>query len=438
VKHLGRSPLVAYCRRPTSVLLICIIGGLLLVASAGSAAAASGKTAYTAKLLDDQSLQPYANIGSSVAVGNGIVVVGSDLEDVCHTQGCGTDVGGALVLNATTGAPIGSLTAPFTGYGVFGVSASIGEGDIVIGAPGETARGVSAAGAVYVYNATTLVRLAELVSPSPVYSEAFGFSSVIGDGLIVVGAPSEMIGGAVAVGQVFVYNATTFKHVVTLSLPTNVSIQDAEFGNSVAVGKGEIIVGAPGLGPYGNVYVFGSRSHKLLANLTDPLGSAGTDGAFGFSVATGNGLIGVGAPNDDSFCLPGRCDYPQNFTNGGQVYLFDSKNFSFVRNISSPFADGGGWFGWSIAMAPGTIVVGAPEEDTPSGAAYGGDVYVFSSSNGSLISPLKMPNGAIGGNYDDEGFGASVAAYKNWLAVGAPGGYYRGVGCGLAYDFRAK
>ena len=422
-------------RRGHSVtaLVLAIVVPLVVAESGTSAAAAGGANGYSVKIVNDFLLQPYANVGSSVAIANDIVVVGADQQDACHRTTCATEVGNATVFNASSGLPIGYLRAPFAGYGVFGESASVGDGEIVIGTDGETADGISAAGGAYVYNATTFARLATLISPSPADGDVFGFASTIGDGLIVVGAAGATVGSAIGEGQAYVYNATSFKHVATLSLPSSTGIEGALFGESVAIGGGEIVVGAPGERPYGNAYVFGAKSDQFLANLSDPLGVVDTYGEFGFSVAAEKGLIAVGAPGDQSSCQSVSCP-----TDGGQVYLFSSKSFDFERNLSSPNAMNEGYFGWSIATAPGIVVVGAEDEDTPSGAANGGDVYVFASSTGTLIAALKVPDGATGGNYDSEGFGWSVSANKNWIAVGAVGGVYRGVACGAAYVYEGK
>ncbi len=150
--------------------------------------------------------------------------------------------------------------------------------------------------------------------------------------------------------------------------------------------------------------------------------NAQAGGAFGFSVAVSGDTLVVGAPYENA---TGQLD-------AGNAYVFNSATGALVSTLVSPDVQAGGAFGSSVAVGGGTVVVGAPNE-TSDGYPEAGNAYVFNASTGALISTLTAPDPQYYGL-----FGWSVAVSGGRVVVGA---YYESSGgnayTGSAYVFNA-
>jgi hypothetical protein len=184
--------------------------------------------------------------------------------------------------------------------------------------------------------------------------------------------------------------------------PPSLAVGDS-FGESVAIGSGYIVVGAPGnddVGPNAGIaYVFdaltGEHLMELIGSDQNALDQAGT------SVAIAQGFAAVGAPRASV-----------DGVETGAVYLFDLDSGLEVRKLVAP--DGGLFdqFGFDVAVSNGLVIVGAPQADGPGGNS--GVVYVFEAATGTLVESLVAPDGDSGDN-----FGHSIAVDGDLVAVGA-------------------
>lgn len=249
----------------------------------------------------------------------------------------------------------------------------------------------------------------------------------------------------------------------TLNLANN-----DNFGSSTALYNGLLAIGASGDSTGGSsrgaVYLFsfdkGTTYGGLTLNTKLASGSVVngyslnlTDGDnFGSSVTLYDGLLAIGAMNDDT-----------GGTNRGAAYLFNFgagttyTNLTFNQKLASGStminAGGGTYtltlvnsdnFGSSIALYNNLLAIGAQGDDTggsatgaayllsfDSGTAYTNLTYNTKLADGSILpgggGPLSLPNGG--------GFGSSIALYNNLLAVGAKNDNTGGAGRGAAYLF---
>lgn len=211
---------------------------------------------------------------------------------------------------------------------------------------------------------------------------------------------------------------------ITLSSPKPGS--SAEFGSSVAL-SGKIVAVGVSNGAVegvdgGYVELFNRTTGALLLNLSSPNEVGG--GHFGASVGISGGLVVVGAPDETANGLP----------DAGNAYTFDAKTGARIDTLSSPNAQGGGGFGYSVALANGILVVGAPSE-TNNGSLGAGHAYTFDAKSGTLIRTLASPL-----TEGDQQFGWSVAISEKVALVGAPLGANAAgkLGPGHAYTFNAK
>jgi FG-GAP repeat len=184
------------------------------------------------------------------------------------------------------------------------------------------------------------------------------------------------------------------------------------FGTSVATAGPVMVVGAPTLGG-GVAYVYTREAGdwRETAKLRGPDTQAGD--FFGGAVATTGGMIVVGADNHE---------------NSGAAYVFtkQSSSWNVIAELAGDDDRPGSGFGYSVAVAAGTIVVGAPMPVLGTGKAY-----VFREERGRWhqIAEVRAQHAPVGGF-----FGFSVATSGRDAVVGDPGDM---AGAGRAYVFSA-
>ena len=173
----------------------------------------------------------------------------------------------------------------------------------------------------------------------------------INEDLMFMNANNDFVGG---------YDNTTVPTNETKITASDGAAND-QFGYSVAVGSGRIVVGAPlddapGSNS-GSAYIFdldGTQIAKISSRV-----AAGDE--FGYSMAVGSGRIVVGAPGDDD-----------SGGQSGSAHIFDLDGNQIAKITASDSATND-QFGWSVAVGSGRIVVGARFDDdagSSSGSAY--------------------------------------------------------------------
>jgi hypothetical protein len=142
---------------------------------------------------------------------------------------------------------------------------------------------------------------------------------------------------------------------------------------------------------------------------------------FGSALAIAGETIIVGAPFEDS---NGSSPVNNSVLDSGAAYVFVRANglWSQQRYLKPAIGDVNDLFGWSVAIAGDTIVVGAIGESSngtgPSdnSASLAGAAYVFGRANGlwSQHGYLKAANANA-----DDWFGSAVATTGTTVVVGA-------------------
>lgn len=114
-------------------------------------------------------------------------------------------------------------------------------------------------------------------------------------------------------------------------------------------------------------------------------------------------------------------DYLFISNNGGSVYQVNLSDYSLERTIVSTE---GGYFGRTMNASPdgSRLIVSAPYESTPIQASgrTGGKVYVYDTSDGSLVRSFSQPNpnGWLFGRGSAEGNTGSVAVTSTHAFIG--------------------
>ena len=224
--------------------------------------------------------------GNSVAVGSGRIVVG----DFYHDFGSNEEQGAAYIFDLD-GNEVGIITASDGAYrDRFGQSVAVGSGRIVVGADGGGYQTVP--GSAYIFDLDGN-QVGILTDSNGNNGDRFGYSVAVGSGRIVVGAINT---GTISnlTGSAYIYDLDGTQ-VGIITAPDGANGNN--FGSSVAVGDGRIIVGAINNSNNGAAYVY-DLDGNYISKLTDPNG-ASMD-YFGSSVAVESGRIVVGAFGDDN------------------------------------------------------------------------------------------------------------------------------------------
>jgi hypothetical protein len=197
-----------------------------------------------------------------------------------------------------------------------------------------------------------------------------------------------------------------------------------EFGYSVAISGTTVVVGADeGNARKGAAYVF-VGSGSSWAQQAELTAPDGTaSDHFGRSVAISGTTVVVGAPFNNS--------------ETGAVYLFVGSGSSWSLQQELTGGASGDYFGDAVAISGTTLVVAAPEQNSEAGAAY---VFVGSGTTWSQQAELVAADGASGNE-----FGYSVAISGTTVVVGAPyrssdtgGAAYVFVGSGSSWPQEAE
>jgi len=264
--------------------------------------------------------------------------------------------------------------------------------------------------------------------------DALGTSVAISGDYAVVGAPLKLIGGNGQRGAAYIFRRTANGWTEQTRLTASNGTSFDSFGASVAISGNSVVVGAPaktisGASSRGAAYTF-FRSGEVW-NQVQQLSS--TDPAasdtFGFSVAISPTYVVVGAS---------RKTIGTN-TRQGAVYVFSIAGSSTAGPVWSQdqrltATDGATTdeFGSSVAISGTSILVGAPRK-TVLGNANEGAAYVFLRSTFSVwIQQIRLVTANAANAY----FGTAVAIAGDRAVVGAYGKAISGnAGQGVAYVY---
>ena len=272
----------------------------------------------------------------------------------------------------------------------FGESVAVGSGRIVVGAYGDDDNG-SSSGSAYIFDLAG-TQLAKITASDAAANDNFGISVAIGNGKIVVGATGNDDNGTSS-GSAYIFDlAGTQLAKITASD----GAANDQFGRSVAVGSGRIVMGADGDdSSKGSAYIF-DLDGTQLAKITASDGAA--NDYFGYSVAVGSGRIVVGADGDDD-----------NGSNSGSAYIFDLDGTQLAK-ITASDAAAYVSFGRSVAIGNGRIVVGALENDSGKGSAY---IFDLDGTQLAKITETNRVNFNYFGNNVDVSNGRIVVTAQN-------------------------
>lgn len=271
---------------------------------------------------------------------------------------------------------------------------------------------------------TTLFRLDEtgvwtrrqyLTAFDGVSEDRYGISVSLRNGWLAVGAYFAAVEGRLNQGAVYLYQNVADTWVFRSKQVLDSGARDDFFGYALAFDRSaeRLLVGTPGddeaAGDAGAAYLY-RRTGAAWALERKLLPAPGVPDAFaGISIALGDGVAVVGAPQTDIGANAFQ----------GAVHIFSNATGTWMQRERLLAGDGAAvdFFGFSIALDGGRLLVGAPSDSSP-GIAEHGSVYAYVHGETLFAAPIKL---LPVGMQPAGGFGAAVELKEQSALIGAPG-----------------
>jgi len=259
--------------------------------------------------------------------------------------------------------------------------AAVGGNVLIAAADDDTPAGLNT-GAVYLVDAGTGTVLRTFTSPhptsAPLSTGNFGVSVAAAGADVLVGAPYDLPAAGVR-GAAYLFDAATGDLLREFQNPSASPI--GTFGAAVAAFGTTIVVGAPSEPTLGAVYLFDAGTGTLLHTLVPPSSATCVYpfDCLGKAIATFGTEVLVGDP----FGMP-----------RGVAFLFDGTTGVLERTLRNPVPTTNDGFGFAVARADGTIVVGSPFDEGPARSDTGVAEVFYGGATG--CGPCEAP-GPLGG-----------------------------------------
>lgn len=260
----------------------------------------------------------------------------------------------------------------------------------------------------------------KLTASDPAVNDFFGVSVAISGDTVVVGAHLDDDNGTDS-GSAYVFTRSGITWSQQAKLTGVDSATFDHFGTSVAIEGDTIVVGAPGSGVAGKVYLF-TRSGASWSQFATFTSSDGAEGdSFGKSISISGDSVAVGAhANDD------------NGVSSGSVYIFTKSGSDWVQEgkLLASDASAGDQFGTSLSLSGNSIAVGAKYSDDK--GLSSGSAYIFHRVGTTWTQQQKIiSSDCVTGDQ----FGNAISLLNDKLIVGSVGDDDVAIGVGSAYLF---
>jgi hypothetical protein len=307
------------------------------------------------------------NFGSSVGVSGNTLVVGATNAMVHNTV-----AGAAYVytFSGTSWIQAQKLTAPDGATGdSFGGGVALNGQTIVVGAVGHTVGTHGAQGAAYLYafSGSGWSFQQELTAADGASGDLFGNGVGISGTTVVVGASGHQVSRNAGQGVAYVYTFGGNTWSQQQELTASDGNANDQFGRKVAIDGSTIVAGAfdhAGSKGAAYVYTFSGTTWSQQQELTAPDGKTGDD--FGQSVAISGGSIVVGAG--------GHAVNGHTAQGAAYSYTLSGSTWFFGQEMTAANGVANAIFGLSVAISGTTALVGANGQNVGSldqqGAAY--------------------------------------------------------------------
>lgn len=259
--------------------------------------------------------------------------------------------------------PFDGAAADFYGYSV-----SISGDRIVVGSRYDDDNGTSSGSAyVYKYNGNSWVFDQKLIASDGAANDDFGVSVSISDNHIIVGAYANDDNGAES-GSAYVFTSNGTNWSETQKITASDAAAGDYFGFSVSISGNNIIAGASKENSNGSAsgaaYLFSLNGSTWTETQKLTASDAAADDQFGYSVSiSGNMFIAGAYGNSDAGTASGSA----------YIFKFNGTNWSEIDQLTASDADTSDYFGYSVCINSNQAIVGAyqnSDNGVNSGSAY--------------------------------------------------------------------
>lgn len=244
--------------------------------------------------------------------------------------------------------------------------------------------------------------IANTLSEIPIASNSAAGTSVSVDGsYVAVGVPG-FIQGDGSTGRVLVYFRESGQSILTLKQiinPPETKIKN--FGYSVSIKGSVLAIGAP--------MATQTMTNQGALSIYEKSGSSWIQGAVIWGTSTApNGYFGASVSTDGNKVLAATGHYLQP----AAYWVAKNPNWSVIQSLDfSAISTSAGADRIKVALNGNQAVI----SDKLSGTTRNGEVHIFDFVNTSFVKKEVPLAGGTG-----EGYGSSIAFFKNWIVVGAP------------------
>lgn len=313
----------------------------------------------------------------------------------------------------------------------FGHSVSVSGDYAIVGAP-YTSDLEDNCGSAYIFKryGDDWIQQAKLTASDAAMDDLFGYSVSISGSYAVVGARYGD-GNEIDTGSAYIFKRSGESWTQQAKLSAQDGAEGDNFGVSVSISDGWVIVGAPcaaGMkGSSGSAYIFGLDGETWTQKAKLTASDGRSQDRFGSSVSISGDRLIVGAEMDD-------CNGIQNC---GSAYIFDKPAAGWVdmtetAKLKAPDGEADDRFGESVSVSGDYVIAAAGYDDdngSQSGSAY---IYRDYGAGWFMQEKLTASDGEI---YDR--FGISVSLSDKRAIVGSAMKDCNEVkNCGSAYIFK--
>lgn len=261
----------------------------------------------------------------------------------------------------------------------FGMSSGISGIFALVGAPGKAVGAHSNQGRVYAYRYDVInnawIQMGEgLTAPDGAANDFFGRSLSISGQYAAIAATSKSVNGVYNAGKVYIYHFNGTDWIYSTSLTVNNPLPHDKFGTSVFLKGDTLLVGTSQHNGFldtdsnGKVMVYLRNGNNWVLQTTLTASDGQKSDEFGSSVHLNNGQIIVGARYAGIGVNRGA----------GKAYIFSFGNGQWIQQSILAASNASAWdeFGTSVTISGNSAVVGAPEA-TVNGVNHSGRLYFF-------------------------------------------------------------
>ena len=355
----------------------------------------------------------------SVSVSGDTIVVGANQD----CDGKGEDIGSAYIYARSDGVwtEQQKLTADTNPMGDdhFGISVSVSNDTVVIGASRDREERDIDSGFAYIYtrSGTTWSRLSKIQATDFWAGDRFGSSvSVSGDWFgdaVSISGDTAVIGAQYDddregySGSDYVFTRSDGVWTLRQKLGPSDTVRNYYFGLSVAISGDTLVIGASD-----SAFVF-TRTNGLWTQQQKLVPSVPASYQL-------NALYGSSVSVSDDTVVVGATEYYEWWGGNGTAYIFTPSGDTWTEKmkLTASDAESGDEFGYALAVEKGQILAGARRKDAPE--RHSGAAYVFEITHPVVFETDGTPDATFeGSTMQTVGLGDDCVS----VTAKAPAGY---------------